>query len=291
MSAQAADSASQAPQAPGASTLERDVVVYHVMKTAGTTAVRQLEAAYGWRSVYAMPHEGADLSRFQAGLASSRAAVFAGHPQEHPELWAALHARLAATSTRPAPLAAAFLRHPVDRFLSCYHFIKDSHYVATRLGRFGLSLEDALDCDDVRLAGNMMTKCLAGLGAPRDYRRPATTADLERAAANLQAMEVVGLTERFSLSYAMLALTLGFSPTPLARWNVNTGYRRKEDLPGRLVARITRKNLLDYELYRFASELFAVRLAEGGERLRAVAASLAEAPLEYRMKRAVQVLP
>lgn len=245
--------------------LTRDIFFFHVMKTAGTTVVRLLEAAYGPGANCALPtHEAADAGPFKARVADPSPCVVSGHPHHLHELWARALARDTPRRTM------TFLRHPLERMLSCYDFIRRSNYVQRHVGRFDLSLEEALDSDDPRLAANMMTKVLASLGRPRDYAAPATEQDLALAIEHLQAMDMVGLVEEFEFSYALMAHTFGFAPTNVVPWNVNTRRQKAGDLPEALARRILADNALDLSLYTHGVKLFSRRADDARDALEAL---------------------
>ncbi|WP_461208895.1 sulfotransferase family 2 domain-containing protein [Desulfocurvus sp. DL9XJH121] len=262
-----------------APTLAQDIFFFHVMKTAGTTVVRLLEQAFGPEASCALPtHEGADAGPFLERVDAVRPLVVSGHPHHLFPLW---ERALARTGPRSA---MTFLRHPVERFLSCYYFITQSNYVQTRVGRFDLSLPEALGCNDPRLARNMMTKALASLGRPRDYAAPADRADLDRALDNLEAMDFVGLAEEFAWSYALLALTFGFEPPPITSWNVNASRPGAADLDPALVERIMADNALDLALYAHGVKLFAARVEAASGDLAPVMEGLTVSDTVYHMK-------
>lgn len=237
--------------------LEQDIFFFHVMKTAGTTVVRLLEAAFGPQTTCALPtHEGADPAGYLARVTDPAPCVISGHPHHLPELWAKALAR------GGPHRSMTFLRHPVERVLSCYDFIRNSKFVQRHVGRFELSLDEALDSDDPRMAANMMTKALASLGRPRDYAAPATDQDLALALKHLEAMDVIGLLEEFNVSYALMAHTFGFAPTAVTPWNVNARRQKAEDLPEALAKRILADNAMDLALYTRGVKLFAERVRE-----------------------------
>lgn len=263
--------------------LQQDIFFYHIMKTAGTTVVKLLEDAFGKEVSCPLPtHEGADESFFFQTIIHKKPLIVSGHPHHLFQLWELAHQR-----TQPRS-KMTFLRHPVDRYLSCYYFLLRSNYVQTRVGAFDMSLEQSLDADEPRLADNMMTKALSSLGEPRDYTQPATPKDLTLAAKRLQEFDMVGLSDEFETSYALLAWTFGFTPATITRWNVNQKYPGREALPPELLRKITRKNIFDMELYNFGRDIFRLRLAEAGEALSPLLATINTSPLTYMVKQALQ---
>jgi len=263
----------------GTPVLGNDVVFYHIMKTAGTTLARLMEKVYGPQAMCPLPlYPGADPAAFLDGVKRPEPRIFTGHPHEQFELWE-LIAKRPLKKTR-----MVFLRHPVDRVVSCYHFIRDSRFVRNRVGAFDASLSEALESSDPRMSANMMTKVLASLGAPRDYAVPVGPDDLKLAIANLGKIDLLGLLEEFDLSYAMVADHFGFVPPPIAKWNVNPASGKAHDLPKEVLAAIVRKNVFDFELYEFGRTLFFSRAADAGDRLGKIASDIRQAPETYYMK-------
>ncbi len=259
--------------------LTKDVFFYHVMKTAGTTVVRLLEQVYGASSYCPLPnHEGGDTAKFRAKVARPEPLIVSGHPDHFFDLWDLAKQRTGARITM------TYLRHPVDRFLSCFYFISRSHYVQTHVGAFTADLEAALDSGDPRLSGNMMTKALASLGGERDYTRPAKAKDLALAARNLEALDFVGLVEEFNVSHVMLAWTLGFTPSVITKWNVNRKYPGRDELPRALAKKIMVLNVYDYEIYNLARDLFRARVADIGDALTSLVPDLAISDRVYMVK-------
>lgn len=255
--------------------LEQDVIVYHIMKTAGTTVSRLLEEIYGADRVYIVPNHDEDPARFLRGAALSEPVVLMGHPHDKFEHWRSVHAR------GGRPLRMTFLRNPVERWLSCYYFLRRSRHIQRHVGRFELSVEEALLSGDARLCDNMMTKAVASLGEPRDYVAPADGADLAAAVENLGRLDVVGLSERFEVSYAMVCHALGVAPVPVKRWNVNPGNAGRGGLSAATLRAVTRHNLYDAELYLYAAKLFEARLAEIGSELKPILRRIEESPVRY----------
>lgn len=260
-------------------TLDKDIFFYHLPKTAGTTVIRQIEALLPAEGACALPgHEGEDEAPFVRGLAHDGPVFVHGHPDILFHLWA-----MAEQRTRPR-FTMTFVRNPTDRFISSYYFYKRSRYVSENVGTISFSLEEAVSCGDPRLSDNMMTKALASRGRPRDYLAPATKRDLAEALAALRDMDFIGLVEQFDLGDALLGHMLGFAPGVVTRWNVNAKYPGKEELPARTTARIAAHNVLDYELYGFAAELFQAKVAEAGEALAPILAGMRVSEATYMVR-------
>jgi hypothetical protein len=156
------------------------------------------------------------------------------------------------------------LRDPVERTVSELFYARDD--------RGNLPAEMGLDRfleEELLRSYNSQTAFLAGLttrhhldGMP--LRRSQFDRELlERAKRNLEAHEVVGLTERFDETLLLLRNAYGW---PLARTlyrraNVGAARRRAPRLAPAQLEAVRAANELDQELYEWGRELFGTRLA------------------------------
>jgi Sulfotransferase family len=164
-----------------------------------------------------------------------------------------------------------FLREPVARVISHYsrHFIKPRATEQVRSeGGVELSSLEQSELGDPRL-NNLQTRLLCGEPLPTGVL-PASA--LEDAKANLSEFAVVGITERFHESVALLQRMLGVELPHSEREHVNPSPRREISEQEREL--IEERNQLDLELYAFALELFEQRVAAAGEGLAAEAEAL-----------------
>ncbi len=259
--------------------LDQDIFFYHVMKTAGTTVVKLLENAYGAESICALPtHQQADDSCFLQKASADAPLVVTGHPDHLFHLWAVAHER-----TGPR-FKMAFLRDPIDRYLSCYYFWTRSKYVNAHVDACDISLEESLESDRLQFTDNLMTKSLASLGKERDYSLAANSEDFMVAFENVKKMQFVGVVEQMHLSCAILAALLGYSMPVLPAWNVNDKYPRKNECDQKIVKKIIKKNIYDLELYNVALDFFYLQAAEGGEKVKEILQSLGHNSKIYRVK-------
>ncbi|WP_043795388.1 sulfotransferase family 2 domain-containing protein [Solidesulfovibrio fructosivorans] len=161
--------------------------------------------------------------------------------------------------------AVTFLREPVSRVISEYHFLRTwpEQHLYDLLNRENISLAEYVTSDRKLLrykGGNFMTRVLSGLDPDS---RPEEA--LSRAKSNLRDRFVAfGLTEDFDASLLLLADVMGLADLLYERQN---SLRRPEaaratDEERELVAS---RNVLDAALHQFAKELFAARVAAGGK--------------------------
>jgi Sulfotransferase family len=147
------------------------------------------------------------------------------------------------------------LREPIARVVSVYKYILRTrdHVLHDRVATEGIPLEEYLESGmDEGQTENSQTRQLSG----RQF------GDLDRAALveakhNLEASLVVGLTERFEETFVLLRRILGLRMPFYITRNVSPPY----EVSDRAVELARERNELDFELYRFARELFAAQLS------------------------------
>ena len=145
------------------------------------------------------------------------------------------------------------LRDPVERTISHYYWLK------ARNPEFRLSLAEALESGEIH--DNLQTRVLAADVSPAG-ELPGSA--LERAARALERFDVVGLTEQFDASLALMHRAFGWARLPHARVNVTKDRRPRRKIDPETIALIERHNALDAKLYRRAEKLFARQIRRQG---------------------------
>jgi hypothetical protein len=147
------------------------------------------------------------------------------------------------------------LREPIARVVSVYKYILRArdHVLHDRVATEGIPLEEYLESGmDEGQTENSQTRQLSG----RQFG-VLDRAALVEAKHNLEASLVVGLTERFEETFVLLRRTLGLRMPFYITRNVSPPY----EVSDRAVELARERNELDFELYRFARELFAAQLS------------------------------
>jgi hypothetical protein len=152
------------------------------------------------------------------------------------------------------PLYITILRHPIDRVISIYRYIKhnEDHPLHEAVHGSGLSLLDFIRSGiDLPEVSNGQTRQLAGeLGDQLDEEA------LTRAKSNLVEFSALGLTERFDESLILFRRRLGWKmPFYISKNVAHSAARpvKRTDATWRL---LEEHNRLDMELYEFATDLF-----------------------------------
>jgi hypothetical protein len=252
---------SSVPQVDRGDAVGRDtrapvLIFLHLPKTAGSTVVHILEREYGRDAV--LPLYDSTFGDEVAELTADQAAhtrVIAGH------FYFGVHEHVPGRCRY-----FTFLRDPVRRIVSHYHFVRGQpkHYLHD--AATNMSLGSYVEFCGAAEPNNDQTRLLAG-------RKTASAEGtcmpemLPVAKRNLDRHDVVGLTEEFDRSLLLLAHTFGWQRPYYVKQNVSRRRGRRGELDDETRAAILTSNSLDVELYRYGRELFEQQLAEHREAL------------------------
>lgn len=233
-------------------------VFLHIPKTAGTTLYRILDKNYRKRSIYTIWQDGS-LDEFNQLSETARAQVnlLRGH------FGYGLHTRL----PRPATYFT-FVRHPLERTLSYYHFVRrtTTHYCHPLVTTRGLSVQQFVESGQDPMVDNAQTRLLAGLETGHELSAGGCTRELlEQAKRNLRDhIAVTGLVEDFDAALLLMQRVFGWRSVYYAEQNVTPATAKRAELPAAARAAIEQVNALDVELYAYARELFAAQRRQLG---------------------------
>jgi hypothetical protein len=144
------------------------------------------------------------------------------------------------------------LREPIDRVISAFYFMRSYvlHPAYWQFRRENWTLEDFVRRSRRE---NVQSKILAGA----EYNSPCTEEILEQAKENLfRYFSVVGLSEHFEESLALMKLRFGWKLERYSSFNVTRARPKKRDLPQPTLDLIAEKNAFDLALYECATKLF-----------------------------------
>ncbi len=158
------------------------------------------------------------------------------------------------------PIFVTMLRHPVDRILSFYHYVRlkpknDFYFISSRV-----PFEEFIEFDNIAIewhVQNQMTAMLCGYDI--HDQRP-TQEDLPLAKERLAQMPFFGLTEFFEESVNLLHYTFqwGHNFEVLHR-NATVDRPTRHQISDTVRRRILDDNQLDLQLYMFAVSVFRKR--------------------------------
>ena len=221
------------------------LIFLHVPKSAGTTVNRLIEGEYSLHEIFSVDPVFSQWSCHHLWNLSSerlvRFRIFKGH------MLFGLHKIL----PQPATYFAVF-RDPIDRVLSAFYFMRNYilHPNYWRFKRNNWTLEDFVRNSP---RDNVQTKIVAG--AP--YEKPCTAAIFEQARQNLREhFSVVGLSERFEESLALMKLRFDWTLASYYSFNITRTRPKKRDVPQATLDLISEKNSFDIALYAEASRIF-----------------------------------
>ena len=162
----------------------------------------------------------------------------------------------------PHPLFVTWLRHPVERTLSVYQYIrrKQDHEQFEQLQELNFQQYVAADPFTRRFIDNVQTRMISGTPIPRspnDFVEPDVALSKERLKEDFV---VVGLTEKYQESLDLLAYA--FHWPRIAQYepkNVAPNPLTRADVGEEVIQKIIDLNRFDMELYEFGVELFEER--------------------------------
>src|SRR5262249_12877642 len=118
---------------------------------------------------------------------------------------------------------------------------------------------------------NVQCKIIAG----SDYHSPCTQEISDKAINHLdQHFGVVGLSERFEESLALMKLRFGWQLKSYSSFNVTRSRPKQGDLPASTLELIRERNRFDVALYEHASRLFVSAVSKQRDEVSRIAAEL-----------------
>ncbi len=237
----------------------KPIFFLHIPKTGGVTLRTIISCAFGTDEIFQVPdHE-------------SRNAILAG---ELAKKYRFVHGHFDCLFVEPIIDQldlVTFLREPVARVCSIYHFFRQQprDIMVDDLTRqrieyaHRLSLSEFIEVEDPIVSGLINSGQRATLGGSLN----STVSTFARAQALLEKTVFFGLCERFEESVQLLSRTMGWpadAATP--RLNVGSPRQARKELTPEIRDRIREKNQADLQLYELASAVFEERRRKMAER-------------------------
>ncbi len=242
------------------------LIFLHVPKSAGTTVNRLIEGEYPLFKIFSVDPVFSKWSCDHLwNLSSKRLArfrVFKGH------MLFGLHKILPQSATY-----FAVFRDPIDRVLSAFYFMRNYvlHPNYWRFKRDEWELEDFVRNSP---RDNVQTKIVAGAS----YEEPCTAEIFERAKGNLrQHFSVVGLSERFEESLALMKLRFDWTLGSYYSFNITRTRPKKRDVPQATLDLIAQRNSFDIALYAEAARIFEDDIGNNSTEVRSIVKTLENA--------------
>ena len=250
---------------------QKAIIFLHLPKTAGTTLNRLIEWEYRISEMYSVDPvlfewSYAHLRRLpEKRLRKTR--IFKGH------MLFGLHEVLPQPSTY-----ITVLRNPVDRVLSAFYFMRTYklHPYYWKLRRKKWTLEEYVERST---RDNVQCKIIANA----NYHSPCTQEILDRALDHLNRyFTVIGLSERFEESLALMKLRFGWQLKSYSAFNVTRSRPKRQDLPEASLKLIAERNRFDVILYNHAAKLFEEAVNKQASEVSRIAAELKSARARTR---------
>ncbi|MFL6354825.1 MAG: sulfotransferase family 2 domain-containing protein, partial [Bryobacteraceae bacterium] len=174
------------------------------------------------------------------------------------------------------------LRDPIDRMISAFYFMHTYklHPNYWKFRREGWTLEDFVKRWP---KANLQTKMIAGA----DYDAPCTAEILRKAKENLQYFSVVGLTERFEETLALMKVRFGWKLQSYSSFNVTRTRPKKRDLPQSTLDLIAERNRFDIELYDCVAKIFEDAISQNAAEISHVLCELEAARIQDSLRLAL----
>ena len=254
---------------------QEGIIFLHVPKSAGTTLNRLIEWEYPLLAMYTVDPVLFRWSRERLWRLPKRRLkrfrIFKGHMKF------GLHEVL----PQPATYIAV-LRDPIDRMISAFYFMHTYklHPNYWKFRREGWTLEDFVKRWP---KANLQTKMIAGA----DYDAPCTAEILRKAKENLQYFSVVGLTERFEETLALMKVRFGWKLQSYSSFNVTRARPKKRDLPQSTLDLIAERNRFDIELYDCVAKIFEDAISQNAAEISHVLCELEAARIQDPLRLAL----
>lgn len=222
------------------------LIYLHLPKTAGTTMMQVLKKNYLYHEFYRIQNEGSkilwiNMSKEEKKVIKCLTGHIAYGLHEY-VLWECQY--------------ATFLRHPFERIISWYYYIRGKKHDLAKMCT-DMTLTEVIESQEVSETNNGMTRYLAGrrdIGIYKPYNIT-TKEDLDLAKIRLETFAFIGFTDTFDESLAGFAETFGWTDLDYVPMLVNNDKPTVDDLSPAEIEVLTKYNEQDLELYSFAKEI------------------------------------
>lgn len=222
--------------------MNRMIIFIHIPKTAGTSIRKIAEKEYNIQQIRS----------YYAGYQDAFNKL-KGTPQHKLKAvkWVQGHFQFGLHEAMAQPVKyITMLRHPADRVISFYYFLRENPrhplYQKAKL----LNLKDFILSEDKAIQDgicNLQTILISGDGTP----------SVEKARKNIdEHFIMVGLTERFNESLFLIRKKLGWKVPYISRHNVTRSRPKMDQISEEVKKLIEQKNEYDFQLYEYGKGVF-----------------------------------
>ncbi|CAM3761754.1 sulfotransferase family 2 domain-containing protein [Cytobacillus oceanisediminis] len=228
--------------------MKKIIIFIHIPKTAGTSMRKIIEKQYNvmQRRYYYNGYQDA-FNRLK------------GTPQQklNTVKWVQGHFQFGLHEAISNPVEyIAMLRHPVDRVISYYYFLRENPRHPLHQKAKSLHLKDFIMSEENIIQdgiNNLQTTLISGEGTP----------SFEKAKKNIdEHFMMVGLTERFNESLFLMRKKLKWYVPYSSRHNVTRSRPKMSQVSEDVKKIIEQKNEFDFQLYEYGKAIFQKHLEE-----------------------------
>ncbi|TFJ91325.1 sulfotransferase family 2 domain-containing protein [Lentibacillus salicampi] len=205
---------------------ENLLVFMHIPKTGGTTLNTIINNQYD--NIVIDEHNTMNLKH------AEKANAYMGH------FYFGIHDHI----SRPCTYIT-FMRDSIERMISLYYYIKETDFHPNHAEINTMSFNQFINAEKYDFLSNLQTR----------YFCAGQTPNLEQAKDVMNKhFSVVGITEMFDESLALMKHRLEWDNIHYQKLNVSQHRPSKNDLPTDTISEIKQKNSLDIALYKYAKE-------------------------------------
>lgn len=154
------------------------------------------------------------------------------------------------------------LRHPVERVISHYHYVRRTENDPLRELALRSSLYDWVAHCNLTEMDNGQTRRLSGMSQDMEFGECSTKA-LVQAETNLtRNFTLAGITERYDETCVLMSRMFGWPIRYYPSINVAKRKPARSEIPAKTLSLIEKFNALDMQLYEHASRLFEKKIEQ-----------------------------